>query len=101
MLGCDNMWKKEQELERPLAYRSQVGGMHYLSMSVQPWEAMRAWMNAEEFAGYLRGNVIKYIARCGTKEADGNPIHDLKKAQHYLETLIAFHEEQDGGTTNA
>ena len=62
----------------------QVGGQHYSSKAVQPWEAMQAWMNPEQFAGFLRGNAIKYLARCDDKGG----LEDLKKAQHYLAKLI-------------
>ena len=62
----------------------QVGGDHYRSKAVQPWEAMAAWMTPEEFAGFLRGNVIKYVARCNDKGG----IEDLRKARHYLDKLI-------------
>lgn len=62
----------------------QVGGTHYLFKSVQPWDAMQSWMSHEEFAGFLRGNAIKYLARY--KEKGG--LEDLRKSQHYLEKLI-------------
>ena len=62
----------------------QVGGDHYASKSVQPWQAMESWMSAEAFAGYLQGNCIKYLARY----RDKNGIEDLLKAQHYLSKLI-------------
>jgi hypothetical protein len=62
----------------------QIGGNHYLNMTIQPWDAMQSWMSAEEYAGFLRGNVIKYIARYRNK----NGLEDLKKARHYLERLI-------------
>lgn len=62
----------------------QIGGRHYVSMPVQPWLAMAAWMTHEQFAGYLRGNVIKYVARCDAKGG----LEDLKKAAHYLDKLI-------------
>lgn len=65
---------------------TQIGGNHYASKKIQPWDAMEAWMSREEFAGFLRGNVIKYIARC----QDKGRIEDLKKAAHYLEKLIHF-----------
>ena len=39
-------------------------------------------MSKEEFNGFLRGNVIKYIAR------DKGGVEDLKKARHYLDKLI-------------
>ena len=62
----------------------QVGGDHYASKDVQPWDAMQAWMTKEAFAGYLHGNCIKYLARY----MDKNGIEDLKKCQHYLAKLI-------------
>jgi hypothetical protein len=64
----------------------QVGGDHYKTMDVQPWQAMEAWMSEEEFMGFLRGNVIKYVARCARK----NGLEDLHKARHYLDKLIEF-----------
>ena len=63
----------------------QVGGVHYVNMQIQPWQAMQAWMTADEFKGYLRGNVIKYCARAGHKE---DALEDLRKGLHYLEKLI-------------
>jgi len=63
----------------------QVGGGHYVAMSVQPWDALRAWLEPAEWRGYLRGNVIKYMARAG---ATGPALEDLRKAQHYLAELI-------------
>ena len=62
----------------------QVGGDHYTSKSIQPWEAMESWMSKEAFAGYLHGNCIKYLARY----KDKNGMEDLYKAQHYLYKLI-------------
>lgn len=62
----------------------QMGGNHYSSKQVQPWDAMRAWMTPEQFEGYLRGNALKYLARY----PDKNGLEDLKKAQHYLAKLI-------------
>jgi len=68
----------------------QVGGTHYANKAVQPWAAMEAWMQPEAFAGFLRGNAIKYLARCDDKGG----LEDLKKARHYLDKLIAFLEGQ-------
>ena len=62
----------------------QIGGNHYTSKAVQPWAAMQAWMTPEQFAGFLRGNAIKYLARCNDKGG----LEDLKKARHYLDKLI-------------
>lgn len=73
----------------PNAY--QIGGDHYKEMAVQPWAAMESWMTPEEFAGFLRGNVIKYVARAGKK---GDEVQDLKKALHYLEKLVSVKEQE-------
>lgn len=62
----------------------QVGGDHYKNMGVQPWSAMESWMTPEQFAGFLRGNAIKYLARCDAKGG----IDDIKKAKHYIDKLI-------------
>ena len=62
----------------------QVGGSHYKDMAVQPWVAMESWMTPEQFAGFLRGNAIKYLARCDVKGG----LDDIKKAEHYIHKLI-------------
>lgn len=67
------------------ARQQQVGGDHYRTMEIQPWDAMQAWMSATEFRGFLRGNAIKYLARCDRK---GAPLDDLRKARHYIDRLI-------------
>ena len=66
----------------------QVGGDHYKSLAVEPWDAMQAWMTPEEFRGFLKGNAIKYLAR--TKGPN-----DLQKAHHYMEKLIEVMDGQD------
>lgn len=62
----------------------QIGGTHYQDKAVQPWDAMACWMTPEQFKGFLRGNIIKYVARCDDKGG----VEDLRKARHYLEKLI-------------
>lgn len=59
----------------------QVGGDHYRSKEIQPWDAMEVWLTPEEFAGFLKGNAIKYLAR-------KKGVHDIEKAHHYLEKWI-------------
>ena len=69
---------------------TQIGGEHYRAKAIQPWDAMTAWMSREAFAGFLNGNVIKYICRY----RDKNGVEDLKKARHYLDKLIEVESEQ-------
>ncbi len=59
---------------------------HYAKKTIQPWEAMESWMTPEQFAGFLRGNVIKYIARY----ADKDGVKDLQKASDYLAKLVEY-----------
>lgn len=67
----------------------QVGGQHYKTMAVQPWDVMQAVLSHEEWVGFLKGNVIKYSMRQGRK-VDAND--DGEKAQHYLAKLAEVEE---------
>ncbi|MGL5936163.1 MAG: DUF3310 domain-containing protein [Cetobacterium sp.] len=62
----------------------QVGGEHYRTLAVQPWDALRAWLTPEEFRGYMKGNAIVYLAR---ERAKGGAT-DIGKAEHYLQKLL-------------
>ena len=57
----------------------QVGGNHYQSKSIQPWDYI-----VSNNMGYLAGNIIKYVSRY----KDKNGVEDLMKAKHYIEKLI-------------
>lgn len=57
----------------------QVGGRHYMTQTIQPWDYIVA--NGLPF---LEGSIIKYVTRHRNK----NGIDDLLKAQHFLEKLI-------------
>lgn len=87
------MTQTSQTLNQPLASEYQIGGEHYKSKDVQPWTAMESWMSAEQFEGFLRGNVIKYIARYPDKDG----MKDVYKAKHYLERLVELLEGQERG----
>lgn len=62
----------------------QVGGDHYKTMPMQPWDVIEAVLSREEFIGFLRGNVIKYAMRQGRKAGADD---DAEKARHYREKL--------------
>lgn len=78
-------------MNEPRAKDRQVAGEHYVKNELQPWDVMENWFSAEEFAGFLRGNVIKYVARY--RDKDG--VRDLSKAAHYLERLIELEGDQE------
>jgi hypothetical protein len=88
------MWEAWNEAcnvrSKAVADTYQIGGDHYKELAVQPWAAMQSWMSDDEFAGFLRGNAIKYIARAGKK---GDALQDLQKAMHYLEKLVSLKQE--------
>lgn len=63
---------------------------HYNSYSREVIDTMQGSMTAEEFKGYLKGNVMKYINRYQFK----NGVEDLKKAQWYLNKLTEVAENE-------
>lgn len=67
---------------------------HYTQGGIECIDAIRASMTVEEYAGYLKGQVIKYIWRYRHK---GKPAEDLKKARFYLDRLI---EQTEGAANN-
>lgn len=62
---------------------------HYTAGDIECIDAIRSSMSKDEYVGYLKGNVIKYIWRY---EKKNNPIEDLKKARWYLSRLVHFLE---------
>ena len=58
---------------------------HYNTGAIEAIEAIRASMPPEQFFGYLKGNVMKYLWRYDYKE---KPVEDLRKADWYLNRLI-------------
>lgn len=71
-------------VELKKANELQVGGEHYRSMTVQPWDALEAWLTPEEFRGYQKGTAISYLARERSKGGDV----DVEKATHHLMKLL-------------
>jgi hypothetical protein len=59
---------------------------HYklAGLDVEVIDVIRASMSPEEFKGYCKGNVIKYV----TRENKKNGMEDLRKAKKYLEYAI-------------
>jgi len=58
---------------------------HYTAGGIECIQAIKASMSPEEYQGYLKGNLQKYVWRYRHK----NGVEDLKKAQVYLNWLIA------------
>ena len=79
----DDLILKEDVVNRP---------EHYNKHGIECIDGIQASMDDTQFAGYLKGNVIKYLWRYNYK---GKPLQDLLKAQWYLNRLIK--ETKDNG----
>lgn len=71
--------------EPPMGHDSVEQPSHYTYGGIETIDYMRAKSTPEEFIGYLRLTVMKYISRAGRKDST---LQDLRKAQWYLSRLI-------------
>lgn len=59
---------------------------YYNCNGLSPLEAFHLGLiSKEEYFGFIKGNIIKYVVRCDKK---GNASSDIKKAINYLELLL-------------
>ena len=66
---------------------------HYIEGGgIECIEAIESQLTLEEFRGYLKGNIAKYLWR----EKHKGGTESLKKAQWYLDRLIQLDEAQNG-----
>ena len=57
---------------------------HYTQGGIECLDAIEAAMKPDQFRGYLKGNIIKYLWRYEWK----NGLEDLKKAQFYMNRMV-------------
>ena len=57
---------------------------HYTSGSIECVDYIESMLTKEEFIGWLRGNIAKYLHRYKYK---GKPTEDLEKAGWFIERL--------------
>lgn len=72
-----------QSVLRQCREERQYHDSHYLG-DVQPIEMMQEQFTAEEFRGYLKGNIIKYASRLGKKD---DPKKEADKIINYANWL--------------
>ena len=82
-------WDYVNKINRQLRQSKKEGDdvsspFHYNSGNIECIDAIKAVSSKEEFEGYLRANVLKYIWRFRYKDN----IKDLRKAKWYLDRLI-------------
>lgn len=57
---------------------------HYMVGGIETIDYIQAKLTPEEFKGYLKGNMIKYMSRVGHKD---DAVTDLRKMQWYARRL--------------
>lgn len=66
---------------------------HYNVGKIEVIDIQEDQLTSEEYRGYIKGQVIKYI----TRERYKNGLEDLKKARWYLDRLIKKMEKENVG----
>ena len=64
---------------------------HYTTGSIEFIDYIQEKLTPEEFRGYIKGNVIKYL----TREQHKNGDEDIRKAQWYLNRLADTLKKSD------
>jgi hypothetical protein len=88
---CPVPWATKEEV--PVIQPDQVNHPpHYCDGAIECIEAIESQQTLEEFRGYLKGCIAKYMWR----ERHKGETESLKKAQWYLNRLIQLDESQKG-----
>lgn len=69
--------------------KDNINPEHYKIGGIDAIDYVRAKLTPEEYRGYLKGNIIKYISR----EKHKNGAEDCKKAKWFSDELVRFDEE--------
>jgi hypothetical protein len=84
---CPVPWDTAQR--RPVVQEDLVNHpSHYTDGGIECIEAIEAQLSLEEYRGYLKGNIAKYVWR----EKHKGGTESLKKAQWYLSRLLELGE---------
>ena len=93
------MYNKKIDHSNDISYENEVqfdnvnSPAHYKHGKKETIDVIRDCMESDEYHGYLKGNVLKYVSRYKWK---GEPLEDLEKAQWYLNRLVK--EVKDGSS---
>tara|TARA_B100000941_G_C28247612_1_gene419793 strand:- start:273 stop:572 length:300 start_codon:yes stop_codon:yes gene_type:complete len=75
----------DMSYENEVTYDNVNAPSHYLHGKKETIDVINDCMTNDEFHGYLKGNILKYVSRYKFK---GEPLEDLHKAQWYLNRLV-------------
>lgn len=73
-----------EESNVEISEKDNINPNHYVFGGIETIDYLKAKLTPEEYRGFLKGNVLKYVSR----ESEKNGEEDLKKAQWYLEKII-------------
>ena len=73
--ACGNVFYRDDEIDHP---------NHYTEGKYEVIDIIRRTLTAEEYVGYLKGNIIKYSCRAGLK---GDRQKDVAKRDKYMDFL--------------
>ena len=73
-----------EEITIKVPENDNINPNHYVFGGIETIEYLKAKLTPEEYRGFLKGNVLKYVSR----EAEKNGVEDLKKAKWYLDKMI-------------
>tara|TARA_R100000664_G_scaffold16630_1_gene25430 strand:+ start:393 stop:692 length:300 start_codon:yes stop_codon:yes gene_type:complete len=99
MVKSKRVYDKKIDHNHDISYENEIrydtvhAPAHYLHGRKETIDVITDCMTNDEFHGYLKGNILKYVARYKFK---GEPLEDLHKAQWYLNRLI---KEVSNGTS--
>ncbi|WP_295789399.1 DUF3310 domain-containing protein [uncultured Veillonella sp.] len=67
---------------------------HYKALGIEPWDILEANMTHEEFKGFLKGNIQKYLHR--NKEG----LKDYEKLLNYAQKLVEVEKKHGNDNKN-
>ena len=73
--------------------KEKVAGTHYDSGDVRNIDYIHSKLTKEEFRGFCKGNILKYVVRAGVKSDDS--LEDFRKAKDYLQWAIENETGED------
>lgn len=87
----DAMIDAQERAERGVLMKGDpIKPSHYNVGGIETIDFIRAKLTKEEYKGYCKGNVIKYLSRADYKGG----LEDFKKAEVYMQWLVANEEKK-------
>lgn len=82
---CFNVWTFDGVCDLEFEFMDDVStknNKQYTTLDIEPWDIMQADFTKEEFIGFLKGNILKYLLR-----KKGSDLQDFEKIEHYARKL--------------